>query len=322
MRIQGFAAGLLWFASAMAAAQQAEKPGLFDRIKQKVGENVTVNGKPLTESSSREGGPMRSTMNHAQASLWRQPVYTPESLDGAMHIREGIAGLDQFGQQVAGFRTCDLYLVFASRLEGAEVPDFKLDQCAADEYELDRKRGAVQSFNISKPDGRAQMLAVYRPKIDARIERLRSQDTFWYRPNVMEYGGGPGFSPTTSTYTLQYNPPDFGDSLAVGSGFSGEGFTLSNYPRDETQKRVQHVRPDMAKWILAIPVRPEDRDWFERGGASGPDQRIYFRVKRAYVEPMGTSRRVNLMEVDLYKVHLDMRSGLRNDAPSKVFIIE
>lgn len=319
-------AGALLLCASVAFAQEAERPGFFDRVKQRVKENITVNGKPLADPTSRPGEPMRGTMDANRSKLWLQPQYTPETLEGAMHLRVGASGIDNLSSVARGKFTCDLFYVFAAK---ANVPisDASLDSCAWQEYQLARDQGTlIEEVRTGNPEGKARATALYRPFVEDRIRRFRNQETFWFRPDRQHYDYTQ-YSADRGVYELQFKTPTWGgqggDDQSNGNGFVGEGWTYQPFdPSTKRRTNYPNPREDSAKWLVTIPVSVGDREWFERGGPGGPDQRLFFKVNRAYTFPLQNGRRLNLMDIDIYKVQLDMRVGTVNNSPSRQFIIE
>lgn len=296
---------------------QDNSPGFFDKLKEAVKDSVSVNGKTLSGENVREQGTPQSVAfagDVIQAGWWLNPTYTPEVLDGAAHIRTGSAGMDKFGNPVSGDATCDMLLVFSAK-SGIQLNDETLDGCALDEYKLALHQGRVDKLDLSHQEGKARAIAMLRPKVDQRIEHYQRFDKFWFRPNnQMPYKH---WSDEKGGLEIQMRFNRWGrDAEANGQGFSGPGWTLTPYdPVFRSRKKVQ--RQDMGLWEVVIGMDDEQGQFFKNSQAIGPDSRLYFKVNRAYVVPLGNGKRLDMMDIDIYRLHLDMKQGTIM-APSRI----
>ena len=300
----------LVFSMFSTAHAQEKKPSIFDTIKQKVKENISVNGEPLAQPTGQTGtkgaaAGYTSNMSAIDATYWRQPNFIPEVLDGSAHVRVhgSGAGVDQFGNLVSGAATCDLLFVFVAKT-GKKLDEKTLDECAWLEFDLARKRSEkLPYFDTGHPEGKAAATKHFRPFVADRIEHYKKFDTFYIRPNnSIQYKH---WSPDKGVLELQTNIASPGSTRGGDVRFTGPGWT--NLPYDSFTKRRKTIPQSYeTQLLMQIQMDAADGEFFDKALALGPDNQLHFKFNSGKQTPLGNGAFLNQMDVNVYKLKLVM----------------
>lgn len=290
-------AGMLSLLVLDVSAQQA-KPTLWDKVKQKVQENVSINGVPQAAPAGRVSGPRAtSSKSDLMRRFWGEPDYTPSIRNGAAHLRIGNSGVDQFNNGVDGEHTCDLDYLIAGKT-GIPMTPADFDRCAMIEFWLAKQNGKEPAINANTGAGKFMALEKYRPIAKARIEYLAKQDRFWFRPDLPFTEKR--YIPEKGALQLQFDFPPF------GGGYQGPEWGTVRW--DTVARRYRDAGIITATvYTVALKMDPMEAQWFE-SSFSGPESEAYFTVKKVWFQSLGSgAARVPLMEVDVTRIDLAMR---------------